>query len=104
ALIKRGQTNDLVAAVGHLQRADKVFSRYMESDPKNSWWPLVCSWIERALGQAYNAEHDYKNAATAFNAALAKDRALAVMDPSNPRPRADAAADETAATLAERGK
>lgn len=104
ALTKRAQGGDIAEAIGHLQRADKVFSRYMDSDQQNSWWPLVCGWMERALGQAYNAEHDYKNAAAAFREALAKDRTLAMMDPDNPRPRADAAANETAATLAERGE
>jgi tetratricopeptide (TPR) repeat protein len=92
ALTRRARGGDLAEAVGHLKHADKIFSRLAETDSKNSWWPLVCGWIERALGEAYTMQHDDVGAANAYNVAIERDRALLSMDPgksqrtSSPRP------------------
>ncbi len=89
ALTRRAQSGDFVEAVGRLNEADEVFSELTKADPKNSWWPLVCSWIERALGDAYSKQGDKTNAAKAYLLAIKRDQALAMMDQNNPRTKSD---------------
>lgn len=75
ALIRRAQDqHDLADAVSDLTSAKIVFSRLAETDSKNSWWPLICTWIERALGEAYRKQHEEKAARSAYYSAIERDQ------------------------------
>jgi tetratricopeptide (TPR) repeat protein len=103
ALTKRAQGSDLADAVGHLKHADHVFARLAANDPKNSWWPLVCGWIERTLGDAYMQQHDAGNAAAAYQEAIDRDLALHKFDEQNPRVEKDLRQDTAALAAAKNG-
>ncbi len=103
ALTKRARGSDLADAIGLLKHADDVFSRLAANDPKNSWWPLVCSWIERTLGDAYMQQHDAGNAATAYQIAINRDLTLRKFDEQNPRVEKDLRQDTAALAAAKSG-